>query len=225
MANQFLSLSLFLMLLSFFIVMNSVSDFEEYKARPVMNSLLSAFSNDVVVSPPPTPVDPGQIMESNKKGDTLEALEGLFNAHVSGFEVKKNRLGTVMHVRVPVGRFENALDFSSLDVPDIAFGTRGAFLPTLVSLMRSEVNGIPMRVEMILNTQGEPDELLKNDPSGFASSLRRVSGFAQKLERSGLPRKMMSAGLGAGDPSKIDLFFHRYKVINIAEALEDQERK
>ena len=46
MANQFLSLSLFLMLLSFFIVLNSMSDFEKQTAVPaVLNSLSLAFSS------------------------------------------------------------------------------------------------------------------------------------------------------------------------------------
>ena len=45
MANQFLSLSMFLMLLSFFIVLNSMSTFEKEVAVPaVLNSLSMAFS-------------------------------------------------------------------------------------------------------------------------------------------------------------------------------------
>ena len=44
MANQFLSLSLFLMLLSFFIVLNSMSTFEQETTVPaVLNSLSLAY--------------------------------------------------------------------------------------------------------------------------------------------------------------------------------------
>ena len=112
MANQFLSLSLFLMLLSFFIVMNGLSEFgvEEDRAKSVLNSLSMAFTNESV----PTEESPGiepTIYNEQREGDTLEMVEGLFNAHISNVQTKKNRLGTQMHVRMPISSFENAISF------------------------------------------------------------------------------------------------------------------
>ncbi len=220
MANQFLSLSLFLMLLSFFIVLNAVSDFEDNKSQPVMNSLSMAFSSEAIPQKSAPSFEVSEILDEKREGDTLEALEGVFNAHISGFEVKRNRLGTVMHVRVPVGRFENAIDFPSVPYSEISIGMRGAFLPTMVTLLRSSNNDQPYRMDMVLNVSREPAVYLKDNPNAFRDDLRLVSDFALSMERAGMPKKMISAGMVKGDPSYIDLYFYRYKAFDLAQVIK-----
>ncbi len=221
MANQFLSLALFLMLLSFFIVMNAVSGFEDNKAKPVMNSLALAFSNQITEqekapSPETTPLD------VIREGDTLESLEGLFNAHIAGFQSTRNRLGTVMHTRASVGQFENAIDMLEVEYTDTPIGTRGSFVQTMVTLLRSAEKGKPYRVDMILNTPENPADFQKKSPSEFSGSLKRVSGFAETLERAGLPAKMVSAGLAQGESGFIDLYFYPYKPFNLASKIKSK---
>ncbi len=221
MANQFLQLSLFLMLLSFFIVLNAVSDFEDDKSRPVLNSIALAFSNH----PDPNITgaadnDIQTILEEKREGDTLEALKGLFNAHISAFEAKKNRLGTVMHVRVPVGRFRNAIDFPSISYSDAMIGMQGSFLPTMITLLRSAEHGEPYRMDIILNVAQDPSVYLSNQPGEFAADLRILSGFATSLERSGMPKKMISIGMEEGDSSYLDLYFYQYKPFDLMKKIQ-----
>ena len=211
MANQFLALSLFLMLLSFFIVLNSVSNFERQNAVPaVMNSLLLTFSSqERKVEPRPAP-KPSEY-EDQRKGDTINAVEGLFNAHIAGFEASRNRLGTVLHVSLPMQRFENAVDaayFSEFDASES--GEEQSFILTLVTVLRSAERGDPYRIDMVYNIPEDPVILKETDPNAFWAALKRASDLAENLEERGLPRKMMSVGLQKGQIGYIDLYFYKY---------------
>ncbi|MGH1455671.1 MAG: hypothetical protein ACRBDI_02730 [Alphaproteobacteria bacterium] len=211
MANQFLSLSLFLMLLSFFIVMNSVSGYEEEKEKSVLNSIALAFSNNKVEGLNGAPSEISTPRMSINQGETLVEIEGLFDASISGFEATKNRLGTVMHVRTPIAKFENALDSGGSFNTDMNLGEKGSFTKTLVTLLRSEERGQPFRIDMILNTEQDPIELHFENNDDFMKYLYRVTALSNRLEQQGVPIKMMSAGLVKGEVGYIDLYFHKYK--------------
>ena len=224
MANQFLSLSLFLMLLSFFIVLNSVSDFEETKAVPAaLNSLLLAFSNDVKnIEDKPSPAP--SLYQDKRGGDTIEALEGVFNAHIGGFEAKRNRLGTVLHVQLPMQRFENAVNEATFENAGFGAGTLQSFMTTLVTVLRSAENGQPYRIDMVMNVSEDPVILSENAPDDFVTALKRVSDLATTLENKGIPKKMLSAGLVSGKAGMIDLYFYRYTPFTLdVKAQEDKD--
>lgn len=212
MANQFLSLSLFLMLLSFFIVLNSVSDFENTKAVPtVLNSLSLAFKNEHSQGDTTATARQENEFQDKRDGNALEDVEGLFNAHIAGFEARKNRLGTVMHVRLPMRSFENALkrtDFGDADVPS---QDQEPFLNTLVTVLRSAQKKKPYRIDMVMNVGDDPAILMDTQPKEYRTAVKRVSNLSKALENMKLPRKMISTGLKRGERGFIDLYFYRYK--------------
>ncbi len=210
MANQFLSLSLFLMLLSFFIVLNSVSEFEENRAVPAaLNSLTLAFSSQLS-TPQDNPSATPSLHPDKRGGDSLEAIEGLFNAHIAGFEAKRNRLGTMLHMQLPMQRFENAVD--ETDFADAGFSdTQQTFATTLVTALRSAENDNPYRIDMVFNIPEDPTVLSQSQPDEFMQALRRVSTLATTLENKGIPKKMISAGLKTGQTGFVDLYFYRYE--------------
>ncbi len=222
MANQFLSLALFLMLLAFFIVMNASSNYEESKARPVMNSIALAFSSEASSSNRAPAADPSYLTAIGE-GDTLEDLEGLFNAHMAGFKASRNRLGTTMHVQLPIGEFENAIDVMGADYNKVELGGEGAFILTMVTLLRSKKKAKPYRVDMVINIPKDPAIFQKQNADEFIKSLKRVSGFAKTLEEAGLPKKMISAGLARGESGMIDLYFYRYKPIKLPPNMVNEE--
>ena len=224
MANQFLSLSLFLMLLSFFIVLNSVSDFEETRAVPaVLNSLTLAFSNDVKNiqnGPSPSP----SLHQDKREGDTIEVLEGLFNAHIAGFESKRNRLGTVLHVRLPIQRFENAVNSIGFDDAGFPGTVPQSFVDTLITVLRSSEKGQPYRIDMVMSIPEDPAILSDSTPDDFIKALKRVSALAHSMENKGLPKKIMSSGLKKGETGFIDLYFYRYKPFEMNVDSDDDNK-
>ncbi|MFP4097244.1 MAG: hypothetical protein ACLFP8_01400 [Alphaproteobacteria bacterium] len=237
MANQFLSLSLFLMLLSFFIVLNSMSVFEEKKAVPaVLNSLNLAFTGRARTilqsygNLGPSAI-PTQGRGAQGEGDTLETLEGLFNAHLAGFQAKKNRLGTVMHVNLPIDSFERVVKISSITAPQGGDATPLNFSQTMVTLLRSAQAGNPYRLDIVYNLENDPIILMRGAPDAFKKALVRVSALTEILESKGLPKKMVSAGLMKGKAGYVDLYFYRYKPLAVPDeikkmqAQEEEEKK
>ncbi len=222
MANQFLSLALFLMLLSFFIVMNGMSNFEESKSVPVMNSIALAFSSGSINNSR-APFDEKNNQLSMGSGDTLESLEGLFNTYIAGFDVSRNRLGTVMHVQTSVAQFKNAISVFELAYDDINIGDKGAFILTMVTLLRSAQEGVPYRVDIVVNIPKTPTIFQKQNPDEFIKNLKLVSGFAQALEKAGMPNKMLSAGLAKGKAGFVDLYFYKYKPMDLSSQINLEE--
>jgi len=218
MANQFLSLSLFIMLLSFFIILNTMSNYEEVKSRPVLNSLAQAFSSEVPeqVLAPATIQSPEQSM---KEGDTINQLQTLFNAHITGVEMNTNRLGTELYVRMRVEDFELSLMAPATSSPfntgTPSLGDPGSFMPTLISLMQSAELKIPYRMDLILNTADKPAILMSDSPEQLRLNRQKASLLTKKLQESGLPKKMMSAGLESGEEGFIDIYFKPYESLNL----------
>lgn len=191
-----------------------MSDFENKKAVPaVLNSLTLAFSGQEIKPTPEIGPSPTPSPHENGKGegDTLETLEGLFNAHIAGFKAKRNRLGTVMHVKLTIRDFEKSVRSAKLDGRGGVHKTPMSFSHTMVTLLRSAEKKKPYRVDIVYNLENDPTSLLRSSPDTFVRALKRVSAITSQLEQKGLPKKMMSAGLGKGKAGYVDLYFYRYK--------------
>ena len=190
MANQFLGLSMFIMLLSFFIMLNSLSNFEDIKSKPVLNSLSLAFSSDKKNKGQQEQIlvpDFGIEEEGLDSGDTLDDIEALFKAQISGYKIKRDRVGSSMHVRLPIRILERAISAAKQTV-DAPNKTRNLFLPTLVSLMQSGDSSAMYRMDMVLNVQNDPVRIQNKSPEKALEFVRAASLFSQGLEEAGLPK-------------------------------------
>lgn len=203
------------MLLSFFIILNAISSFEVTKSRPVMNSLMLTFSNrttqDVLA-----PGEMELVTAGNQEASALDKIEALFRSQISAVELKQNRLGTKMFVRMPFKDFQDAISSSLMVTPEIeAFpGAQNLdLLPMLVSLMETQRDET-YKMDMILNIEQEPSQLFSESSVRFTNVNRSITTIAAKLEKAGLPRKQMSAGLKKGDPEMVELLFRRYQPFN-----------
>ncbi len=217
MANQFLGLSLFIMLLSFFIILNTMSNFEEIKSRPVLNSISVAFSKNEIEEDAAPSFDEDQVQSSFREGDTLDRLEELFRSQITGLDVQKNRMGTVMHIQVSLQKFEKGIMApvqTGQQRGAVLGGIGGSFAPVLVSVLRAEDAVIPYRLDMILNMEQNPAKFQNERPQDMNAKIRKVAAFAEKLEEAGLPKKLVTSGVGQGKEGTIDLFFRRYEQFN-----------
>lgn len=217
MSNQFLSLSLFIMMLSFFIILSTVSDFEQNKSQPVINSISTAFSNkEIEEKLLPNTVEAPE--EAASEGDALDKLDKLFNTTITGAQITRNRLGTVMHVRIPVAEFEKAVNIPPAATlqggAPILQNTDNSFMPTLASLIQTKSSEVTYRMDMVLNIDKPAAIKAKDDPQNLKKDIQKVTGFAEKLEAAGVPVKLVSAGVVQGDPLMIDIYFKRYQPFN-----------
>lgn len=203
MVNQFLSLSMFIMLLAFFIILNSMSSFEESTYKDVLASITVAFSEAEV----PPDVDSNieeDVAQSFSEGSVLDRLQKLFDSQITGAKARKNRLGTEMHVRMPVDVFEAQLNAQSSD------GASHDLKMMLVSLLTSNED-LQYKMEILLNLPKSPSALYNEQPDYVANAVKRVASYAQILETVGMPKPYITPGLVEGDDGIIHLYFRPYK--------------
>lgn len=210
MANQFLSLSLFIMLLSFFIILNTMASFDEDKSNPVIKSLSVAFSAREIEENIAQSTISDEV-EAMREGSTLDRLQALFESNISNFKMQKNRFGNEMYAWMPLKQFENAI----LKI-EKGRGVDDPFLPVLVSLLQAQDKGIPYRMDILLNIEDNPAELKNIEPERLAILMQKSATLTQILQRAGLPKKLMSAGLDKGTTGYVALAFRPYAPYNPA---------
>ena len=217
-ATIVLNLSLFIMLLAFFIVLNTMSSFEEIKVKPIISSLEKAFSTDVRrqdVLPSVTP----EIENPNiDEGNILRRLEALFQSQIAAYEATSSDRRGIMHVRVPTDILTKAVlsveAQTSGETDEGVLDESEAFLEMLVSILRSEEMGIVYRLDIVTNVDGNPAALQNEIPQAMFSVMAQVSLLTQKLEQAGMSEHLLSSGLKQGDPAYIDLYFSPHEPFN-----------
>lgn len=230
MSSQVLGLSLFIMLLAFFIVLNAVSSYEETKVRPVLESLGYVFASRIeqeIVNEDPSITQDDK--ESLHEGETVERLQALFKAQLPNHEaIVSERHGT-MHVKLPFDDFEAAVmalgQYNALDQGGGNEGAfmKGFFLPTLVSLLRREVGTVDYRMDMLLNLEGNPAQLQNKQPKKVASLVKRMSAIAKKIEDAGLSTKLLSGGLQKGEKDMVELIFRYHIPYDPSKGLQEED--
>ncbi|MCC6598353.1 MAG: hypothetical protein IT559_06155 [Alphaproteobacteria bacterium] len=221
MVNQFLALSLFIVLLCFFIVLNSISTFEIAKARPVLDSLGLAFRTEnadpLHGMRESIPLAQNQdTQNAMSKGSTVQRVEGFFSSQIEGVETKQNRLGTELAVRLAFKDFEKEIN------EELTPGTESKrFLPMLVSLLDTQqMQGVePYRMDMVLETKEKP-----YSAEGEKASAALVS-IAGRLETAGIPARLMGAGLSAGEAGMLTLYFRRHEPFHPEGMVADTGQK
>lgn len=220
MSSQWLGLSLFIMLLAFFIVLNSISSYEAARVSPVMESLGYAFSSrferiEAEESPSVTPDE----SESVNEGSSLDQLQALFKSQIPSHEAIVSHRRGMMYVKVSFDDFEQAvMAVGQRNVPeDQEENTqflKGFFLPTLISLMSMDEDKAPYRMDIILNINENPARLQNQHPKRLAVIMKKMGHIAGKVEDAGLPTKLISSGLQKGEDGMVELIFRHHIAFN-----------
>lgn len=224
--GQMMNLSLFIMLLAFFIVLNSISSYEEKKTEEVRQSLDVTFSTDVRREDfnPSITKDP---VKSVNKGDVFERLEALFEAQIIAFEASKSRAKGVMMVKMSYDDFSKAM--KALDQQDLTKNPtrmeahKNVFLPTLVSLMKTNIDGAPTRLEIYFHVDENPAQIQNQKPQKLNVVINDVGKYSTLLQNNGLPQKLLNIGVSKGDPKFVQLVFRKYRPFSPVKPSEKEE--
>ncbi len=211
-SGQLMSLSLFIMLLAFFIVLNSISSYEENKQTAAMKSVDAAFSKDALdldESPSMTEA----IEKSVHEGHVFDRLDALFDSQISTYDVKANKATGTMVIKLPLEDFARAMSVVNqkdlTKMPSTRVAVRGKFfLPTLVSLLQTERDGVPTRMEIAMHVPKNPAYLQNQEPEKISNIMSRIAGFSQELEEVGFPQKLVNIGIKKANPKFVTLTFH-----------------
>ena len=190
-------MSLYLLVLSFFILLVTISSFEEIKTKAVMASLNSTFTS---VRPPRT--DP--TIFTSRAGSILAGpqfmidLDNLFSTALGVTKVEIVQPGRVMRVTMAT---------ESLFLPNET-GVRESQFP-LIDRIITALNGRPrgthFDMEFVL---GSPFSAGRTLPTGQTLPMARSGAFARELMSRGVPPDAISIGLRPGDPAELVMWFY-----------------
>lgn len=202
--GHLLGLSLFVMLLAFFIVLNSMSDFDEAKVEPTRQSLEETFAAKLASEDTLRMVNIQAEERALGQGQTLERIKALFTDNIAGTKTITSTQRGVMYMRLPRSEFDRIVTtMEAGNKPDIVKPLLGTF----VSILRTDGRGIPYRVDITYNLDRNPGRIANREPKKMQSLVKDAAATAQALEKAGLPANLMTIGLKKGDPQYVELMF------------------
>lgn len=189
-------LSLYLLVLAFFILLVAISTFEDIKSKAVMDSLSSTFAS---VLPPTTSLttftsDTGNVLAGQ---EFLDEVKGLFETEVGVTKVEIIQSGQLLRVVLSADELfaagEPKIRDAQLPLVDRVVGTLSASPP-----------GLLHEIEFVIATESRDGRIL---PVEQTLQMARAGEFARQLIARGAPRQSVSIGLRRGRADQIELLF------------------
>lgn len=187
-------LSIYLLLLSFFILLNSVSTFQAVRAKAVMESLAITFSTLMPSREAAFASNNGNVAAAR---EFLQSVGGVFETAIPAVKVRTIQPGRLMQI---------ALRLDELFLPDKAEVRpgQGALLNRLVAALSAAPAGL--RYEMTFLVGNAPDQT-GGLPIGEDLSVARAGALAREMVRRGAPPDAVVIGLMPGDPASARAVF------------------
>lgn len=189
-------LGLFLLVLAFFIMLVSISTFEEVKSSRVMDSLTSTFTT--VLPPTSDPVD-----FNAKDGDILageafqEQITTIFSTAIQVENIEVVQPGRLMRLQMRV----NVL---YLDGQTAVREDQYPLLDRIVAVLSNRPPGLRQDMEVIIGSRVTEGVSL---PVGQTLEMSRVGELARLMVSRGAPPDAISVGMKPGDPGEISIWF------------------
>ena len=234
--GQLLALSLFVMLLAFFIVLNAISNYEKSKVKPVLQSIETTFASRITEDENDKPSVTASAESSLSEGDVLDRLQSLFVAQIPSYSGKIDRNTGTMHVELSFDELEaevmaidrgdrNKVDEAekasekeiALEEAESKKLLKGFFLPALVALVKNDMAAKPYRMDILVNIDENPALLNNSAPQRMKELMTRIGQMAVKIEDIGLPERLMSIGVKSGKAGMVELFFRPHLPYNPLE--------
>lgn len=192
---QVLQLSLFIMLLAFFIVLNVTSNFENNKVKPVIESLYKAFSTDLSPRLKTVFSDPKTVTEL-QKNQSIHYLEEFFKSDIP--QIKAD-------AQVDESRGVLTLGFKRSDFENAIFNSEPVGLDSIVAtLIYLAAEKDAFSVEVVLKTPNRASE------TEIQSLVVQGDSYVRRLERRGILKKYLSFGLSDTVKDDVTMVFRPY---------------
>ncbi len=217
MAGHIISLSIFTILLAFFIVLNANANFDYSRAGPVLNSLERTFAagfqgNNMPKVSPITSTD-----TSHKRGDAMTRLENVFRARIPGSTITRSSSRGTLTVQMPYDDIRRQIEDSILTDGTTDIESPNLLLTT-IPLLNHEEPEKRIQMDIILNIQQNPGTLepLNNETTDIEIAKHKnmyesISFFAKVFELGDLPTELINIGIQQGKADTVDIIFRPYK--------------
>lgn len=233
--NQFLALSLFIVLLAFFIVLNAISvRKEESEYVPVLASIDKAFSsgskvNDDITATAVRPSlnnTPQENDQSDGEQSALDELDALFQAQIPGMESDYFQQDGVYKISVKYSVLDYAITHLDGTVSNPYRSKKEGFdhfFGGIVYLMINNPKFQQYHLDIYLNTPFEPSLVDAQQQKFATKQIETLSKMAKNLEAAGLDRRYINIGLQKGRPHKADIYFTKYEDYSPVQDKTQQE--
>ncbi len=196
-ASTLALLSLYLLTLAFFILLNTISQQETDRTRAAMGSLDATFSRKIMAAEEPEPVGRGRGPQ-DIESDFQTHLLRLFEAHMPFARYQILQRGTVMRIFLPT---------DSLFEKDSAT-LRPSRQPVLVGIADGLAGSAFSGRREVQFMIGAGPALPSALASGKVLELDRAGAFARALQGLGVMPGSIGVGLKPGDPGEVQLTFY-----------------
>ena len=191
---QFLALNL--LVLAFFILLVSMSSFEENKTKAVVDSMNSVFNPMAKVKI--------ETVFSSKSGNIIspeefqDHVEGVFSAAIGVVKTDIVEPGKVMRVVMPAARFfeTNSDTIREENLP---------LVDRIISSVSARPPGYRFDMEFVIGRKTDGAGL---SPISQTLQMARAGAFARSMLSRGIPRDSISIGIRDGDPQSITMWFY-----------------
>lgn len=194
-------LSLYLLLLAFFILLNSISQREQKRSEMAIGSVAATFRA-------PLPTEVVDLTTSTGRG-VLEAADPFHREIKKVFEntlpidpTKVVSSGNVMRINVPA--------------TDVFRRASSSFRPEVTALLEGIADGVSKRetgvrfeVEMIIKSGDSVPAIVGDE---LPLPLRRAGAFARRMRGAGVSAQSISAGVGPGEVDGIEFSFYAREI-------------
>lgn len=190
-------LSLFLLILAFFIILVSISTVEEGKSKAVINSLTSTFTTYQDSGAKPTDF-------TSKEGDVLgrqefqERVTGIFSTTLQVAKVEVVRPGRLMRATMPTSAM--FADGESRVRPNVL-----AFFDRISAVLGSPPPGLKFDMEFVIGTAYGEDGIMAVKET---LEMARAGAFAREMTSRGTSPDSISIGLAPQDSEQVILRFY-----------------
>ena len=191
-----LFLSLFLLVLAFFIILVTISTLEKVKSNEVMDSLTSTFKT--VLPPTTDPTDFNAKDGDVRAGEQFqERVTGIFATHIQVARVEIVQPGRLMRIELSTSALfaENSTELRPTTVP---------LLDRIVASLSARPPGLRFDMEFVIGS-AYADEV--DLPVGQTLQMARAGAFARTMASRGVPPDSIAVGLMPGDPERLTIWF------------------
>ena len=196
-------LSLNLLLLGFFILLNALSQYEEQRARMVLESVNKAFNGRVDVPESHAPFAAGLGPLERTKA-MIRQVGRLFRSLIPAVRSEVSADGARLQLELPAETL-----FQPAGVP-LQPGRHLLLRRLAAALAGEDGAGLDYEVELL---HGVPDDALAalSAAPSEALEIQRMGALARLLVRLGVPADKLSVGLLPGQPGKVQLVVEAYR--------------
>lgn len=190
-------LSLYLLVLAFFILLVTISTFEEVKSRAVMDSLNTTFTNARPAETDPT-LFTSRTGEVLSNPQFLTDIQALFTTAVEAARIEIVQPGRVMRIIMPL---------ESLFFPAVSRirESQIALIDRVIASLNGRPRGVHYDMEFVVGAAGIDNGDM---PTAQGLAMTRAGAFVREMMSRGVPPDSISIGLSSGNPNDVVIWFY-----------------